>query len=190
MKRVVIVFFLLVSLSIIPSYSKAQDRDLERKMCPAGDCRRDIEIELKKKDGSIYKNKFSLFPPPVQGGQMLTILPGEKLYIEADFAGEKASLIKSISKMREPSKTLTLYFEQTADVGDGTHMLLTINNPFKKTLKYHARMMTLDEKVTPTSSCPIKPGLTNYEHWQHPIFQLVITDFRFIKDDESLKCEY
>jgi hypothetical protein len=97
-----------------------------------------------------------------------------------------------VPTIEKPQTTVKLSFEQDDKIGDGTHMMLQVSNPFPRTLKYRARMMTLDGRVSPTSSCPIRARTQNYEHWPHPIFQLIISDLHFVEEgsEEARRCKY
>jgi hypothetical protein len=80
----------------------------------------------------------------------------------------KADVIFKLTKQRETN-------------GDGT-MLLTIQNKLKRPVLMDALMTVPGRKgVYKTSILPVRPGLTNYEAWPHPIVQLVVRNFRFAR---------
>jgi len=69
----------------------------------------------------------------------------------------------------------------TQDVkDDGTAMmLLVISNRTKKTVEFEGLMTVPGSKgIHKTSLLPLRPGLTNYESWPHPIVQLVLRNPR------------
>lgn len=188
MTRILILLFSICALTVgLLEAQEKPDVNIVKQMCPANDCRKDITVRLKKEDGSLYERKFDVFPPVIQG-QFFTLLPGENINLEVQFENNRAVSLRSVAKVTNSKKTLNAHFEQTGD-GANAQMLLTISNPFPKTLKYHLKMMTLDEKLLPSSSCPIGPGMTNYESWSHPIFQLVIGGIQLVSE-KSGPCEY
>ena len=90
------------------------------------------------------------------------------------------------ARVANPDRTLVFKFYQKHGATD---MLLEVTNPFKNDLKFKLGMMLPDgDKLRGTSSCPASAGLTLYEHWPHPIFQLVIGSGRVLKEGEQRAC--
>ena len=58
-------------------------------------------------------------------------------------------------------------------------MMLTIVNHLPSAIKDDATMKAPDGKLVYTSSCPVDAGLSNFEHWAHPIKFLELSNFRF-----------
>jgi hypothetical protein len=58
-------------------------------------------------------------------------------------------------------------------------MLLTINNPFGKSLNYNAAMYLVGhDRWIDTTIIPIRAGLTNFEMWPDVIITLVLHEWR------------
>jgi hypothetical protein len=164
----------------------------EAQVCPLGDCRRNLTITLRKPDGSKFEQKFDLIPPIVQG-DMVTIFPGDNLFVEANFEGRKLKSLKSVSDIATPERTIEFNFSQSEKIGDGTGMVLKVRNPFDRPLKFHVGKMILeDDRIMKTSSCPVVAKGMSFEHWPEPIFQLVVEDFRLIEPGtkEASACVY
>ncbi|MCP4676250.1 MAG: hypothetical protein GY854_12220 [Deltaproteobacteria bacterium] len=160
------------------------------KHCETANCRRNVRITLRQKDGSLFTYTNPLFPPIVQPG-FITLLAGEKVYLEAAADENGPVNFKVVEKIENPEKTITFRLNQNPNMGDGTGMILHVKNPFKRAIRYRLGMMVLEsDNVYATSSCPVRAGISVMEMWQHPIFQLIFAEMRFIdegKDDFSCR---
>lgn len=151
------------------------------------DCRGPGTIELLKEDGSRFSRSWTVNQPVVQGGELVTIFAGETLHLEADVAGDAITTLRPVTEITAPDKTISLTFEQRAGKTD---MTLSISNPFSRMLKYRLGMQVLGrDALLKTSSCPIIAKGRSFEHWGHPIVQLVLTDFRLLSDGDAMVCE-
>jgi len=155
------------------------------KFCETAPCRKNVSFKLKTKNGS-YFNYSSLLSPPVIQPAFLSIYPNEVLYIEAENINGKLTNFKHVIKNNHPDKTIIFKFSQNdPQIG----MTLSVKNPFKKVLRYHIGMMPLAKEVLlKTSSCPVFAGISSYEQWPFPIFQLVFTEIRLLSDQDSMAC--
>jgi hypothetical protein len=95
-----------------------------------------------------------------------------------------------VETVENPDRTMTFDFQQSPELGDGTHMMLVVSNPFDRHIRYRLGMMTPNsEKIYATSNCPVGPKIKVIEHWPHPIFQLVFTDMKLVdKETDDLSC--
>jgi hypothetical protein len=151
------------------------------------DCRRNQTVALRKDDGSSFQTHFDVNYPPVQNGELISIFPGETLYIEADLTDGHLVNLKAVPELKHPEQTFTFEFQQMDGKPD---MTLVARNPMKQMLKYRLGMQTLDDdRLLKSSSCPVIPGGSGYEHWPHPIFQLLITDLHLLDDGAEMVCE-
>ena len=152
-------------------------------------CRKNLTIKLKQADGKYYERSFDLLPPAVQGSAIY-IYSGETIFIEADVDGDHPVNFKQVLENKNPEDTIVFHLEQATDIDDGTGMMLTVKNPFPRPLHYKMEMMPLDkENLYKTSSCPVVAGGSVYEHWPHPIFQIVVGGLYFLKEGEELLCK-
>ncbi len=151
--------------------------------CSANPCRKDLTIRLRteSKDLNI---PVPLYWPAVQGEQ-LSILPGEKLYIEAQVDGRSLTNLNQVDSITNPENTLVFEFTQ---MDKETGMMLTVKNPFTARLKYHINMVDFAHKPYQTSSCAVMAGGSVSEMWSHPITELLISDFHF--PENPVGCVY
>ncbi len=160
------------------------------KYCETANCRKNVKISLKKKDGSTFTFAKSLTTPVVQSG-FITILAGETIYLEAEAGANGPINLEVVDKIENPEATITFEFKQNPDIGDGTNMILKVENPFDRAIRYRLGLMTPDSgDVYATSSCPVRAGISIIEMWPYPIFQLIFSEIIFIDegiDDFSCK---
>lgn len=157
--------------------------------CKTVMCRKNLTIKLKQADGKYYERSFDLLPPAVQGSE-ISIFAGETIFIEADVDGDHPVNFKQVLENKNPEKTIVFHLVQSTDIGDGTGMMLTVNNPFSRPLHYKMGMMPLgEENLYKTSSCPVVARGAAYEQWPHPIFQIAVGGFYFLKEGEELVCK-
>ncbi len=147
--------------------------------CKTHECRKDLKIHLKKPDGSYFDYQMELAQPIVQD-KTVSIFPGETIYIAFDPGEKGPENLRSVKSADGSTNTLTFKFTQEPELFDGVGMMLFINNPTKYSIEYDFGMMLIDsEDLFETSSVPLMPGLSNFESWPHPIFQLIMTNFRW-----------
>jgi len=157
--------------------------------CKTADCRTDLMFTLRLQSGMILGYSPSLAPPVIYDGSII-IYPGDELFIEAEMGETGPINLKLVEEKLNPEKTFTFKFEQINDYGDGTYMMMGVTNPFDKMLKYQAFMVLPgDGNAHETSSCPVMPGIIGFESWPQPIFQLFLTDLKFVEPTDSIVCE-
>jgi hypothetical protein len=77
-----------------------------------------------------------------------------------------------------------------ADIASGTGIMLAVNNPFSKPIRYNLGLMFLTSgRLYKTSSCPVIAKGGSYEYWPHPIFQLVVTNMHFLTEGDEMGCK-
>jgi hypothetical protein len=173
------------SPGLVLAKTKARSQTLER-ICEHTLCRQPQTIRLIRDDGSVFESSFDVENPIVRKG-WVSIFPGETLFVEADRDENRLVNLRAVKQVRDPDRTLEFRFWQ-----DKPDMFLKVNNPFPKTVKYHAVMMLLDgDKLYKTSSCPVLAGNTAFERWPHAVFELLLFDFRLVVDDKNKsRCEF
>jgi hypothetical protein len=136
--------------------------------------------------GAAEKRSSSEPRPPALKGQSLTIFSGETLFVEAERAGDELRLERIVERPVHPERTLTFKFRETGY----RNMMLTVENPFDKALKFDLGMAAhAGGPFSRTSSCPVIARGSVFENWPHPIAQLVVVRFRFLADDTEMRCE-
>lgn len=156
--------------------------------CETAPCRRGTSFKLKKEDGTYFEYTSAIAPPVIQP-PYISIYPSEVIYIEADVVNGELIDFDHVNQITDEARTITFEFSQKDDIGSGTGMLLTVKNPFNKPLRYNIGMMPLsEESLFKTSSCPVLPGSSVYEHWPFPIFQLIFANLRLLEEGEDLSC--
>lgn len=111
--------------------------------------------------------------------KILQIYPTEKIFIEAEIKADSIHTMKVVKENINTEKTIIIEFTQNAENRIHKNMLLSVTNPFNKTLSYEALMYINGvDKWIPTSIIPIKPNLSNFEFWNDIILSLVLIEWK------------
>jgi len=150
-------------------------------------CRKNVAFTLiLDEEGNEKSFHFDLLPPPLQGNDTISIIPGETLFVSGDFVGGKLILPEVAYERPADAYYLEFSFKQEAGKPD---MLLVVNNTYDKSMKYRIVMMGPEsEQMFKTSSCPVIANGAAYEHWPHPIFQLLVLEVRELNESEGMIC--
>ncbi len=187
MRAITILLLLFLASKLLQakdSTSLSEQTALEQRMCAETKCQRNLRVILKQKDGKIYDKTFAVFPPTVQDFG-IAVVAGQNIYVEAEIEGDRLTNYRVVEQIVNPKTTITAKFEQMEDGG----MMLTLHNPFNKTLKFNMGIMPLDaEDLYKTSSCPVIAGGNSFEMWPYPIFQLVLSNGRLMEPSNSVAC--
>jgi hypothetical protein len=153
------------------------------------DCRRNLTVQFLQANGSEYKKTFPLTYPPVQNKTQVTVFVGETVRLVAKVEGDRIAELAPASPGDNASQILEISLSQQKGKPD---MMLVIKNPFDRPLKYKAGMQVPpDNDPAPTSVCPVLAGKMGIELWPYPVFQVFLSDFRFLPsiESEGAKCE-
>jgi hypothetical protein len=117
----------------------------------------------------------------------ISILSGKKVFFEAIIKNQIFTRFIQVEKITKPEITLTFNF---MEMNENKSVMLSVKNPFNKSIKYHINMIDYVGKAHQTSSCPISAGLSVYENWGHPIPKLEISNMHFSAESEKGLCIY
>jgi hypothetical protein len=151
-------------------------------------CRDPGTVNMQLENGEPYIIKIDA-PTPYVDKDVVTILPGETLFIEGDTDGDNLVNLRAVSKERDPARTVTFEFSEPGDL-----TMLKVTNGFPQAVKFHAKMrIPGQEGWRETSTCPVGPnGFQSFESWPHPISGLMLMDFRLGSDnaEDAGPCVY
>ena len=111
--------------------------------------------------------------------KILQIYPSEKIFIETEIKSDSIYSMSVVKENLNPERTIIVEFNQNVQgrIHDG--MMLSVKNPFDKTLKYEALMYIHGgTEWIPTSIIPIRPNLVNFELWNDVILSLVLVEWK------------
>jgi hypothetical protein len=109
---------------------------------------------------------------------IVQIFPGEKLLIEAEVINNRLTNFRIVNDIKDKSKTLVVDFQQTVKGKVHEQMILSIDNPFDKQLRYKAMMNLMkNNKWVKTSVYPVMPRLKAIEMWPDLITSLALVGF-------------
>ncbi len=117
----------------------------------------------------------------------VSIYPGETIYVEVERKDGRLKLLRAVPQLEKPDTTLVLKFEQLEGKPD---VMLTVNNPLAVDIRFRMGFMGLDsDRLRATSSCPVLAGKSLFEHWPHPIFQLILADAQVLGEADDHGCK-
>lgn len=111
--------------------------------------------------------------------KVLQIYPTEKIFIETEIKNDSIYSMKVVKDNLNPEKTITIEFMQEIKEKESERMVLTVTNPFDKTLKYEALMFVNGASDwMSTSIIPVRPKLMTIEMWNDVILSLVLVEWK------------
>lgn len=171
------------------SLASAQEEDSQgmslEEFCSTSDCRKNQQIKFLT-DGEPVDVVLDLYWPVVQGEE-ISLLPGDKVFIEAEIVDGVFTNLKQVEAVTNKEKTIIFDFSQMEGKVD---MMLSVKNPFSETMKFHLDMIDFEGNPHQTSSCPVFPGAGAYEHWPHAIPEIIVSNIRVIESSDTVSCIY
>lgn len=164
MKNIIILLFVSISSICFAQNDKPQ-RDA-------------FKLKLAVDEEQYYKMDIDQSPYFVHE-KILQIFPGEDLLIEAEIVSDTIASMKVVKKNLNPEKTISIKFEQVTEDRIPQQMILSVHNPFKRSLNYNAAMYIIghDDWID-TSIIPVMPNLLGMEMWQDIIITLTLHKWR------------
>lgn len=112
--------------------------------------------------------------------KMIQLYCGEKVFIECEIVGDSIATMKVVELNINPEKTIEVDFKQNAEDRTDISTILSVKNPFNKSLIYDAIMFTpISQTWKRTSIIPIRPNLMNFETWPYAVVTLALEKWRF-----------
>jgi hypothetical protein len=125
-----------------------------------------------------YEEKIGKLPFVHDGDVYL--FKGDEFGLTLDIQTNSIRAVKYQPDLKKAD--VTLKFTQEVRLDGSAMMMLHIHNNTKQTLGMDALMTVPDKNgITKTSILPVEPGLSGFEAWPHPIFQLVLRNIRIAK---------
>lgn len=128
------------------------------------------------------ENSYEIdFPArPYVVDDLVNLIPGEAIFIEARVQGKKLVKLKQVEKISNPEKTIEIQFKQNQDRAS-PFMVLSVKSPFQHPLKYVAKIQILgQQEFSKTDTLPVAPRLVSYESWPEPVTRILLGNFELI----------
>ncbi|MEO6184158.1 MAG: hypothetical protein ABIP71_13855 [Verrucomicrobiota bacterium] len=125
-----------------------------------------------------YEEKFGKIPFVHNGDVYL--FKDDEFGLVLDIQDNSIRTVKYQADLKKADATLK--FSQEVQADGTAMMMLHIHNNTKHTLDVDALMTVPDKKeIAKTTILAIRPGLSGFESWPHPIVQLVLRNMRIKK---------
>jgi hypothetical protein len=154
-------------------------------ICKVADCRENKYVKMRIPDGSFEKT-IELYWPIVLRNR-ISLLPGDRIFIEAEETYTGLGNFKLVEEVVNPEKTIEFSFTQ---IDNKIDTVLVVKNPFAKTIKYHLKTMDFKGNIDEVSSCPVKANSSVSEQWGYVVLDLILTDMHFLEPNEDKSCVY
>lgn len=102
--------------------------------CKTHECRKNLKVHLKKADGS-YLNTEMEFAQPIVQGNLVSIFPGETVYIAFDPGPKGPENLRSVESAGNSAHILTFKLTQEGTLADGAGMMLFVHNSSNRYIK-------------------------------------------------------
>lgn len=181
MKKLGLVGFIFLVLFAFFSYQS----DPLPFICKVADCRENKYVKMRIPDG-IFEKTIELYWP-IAYKNRISLIPGDKVFIEAEENDTGLGNFKLVEEVVNPDKTIEFSFTQ---IDNKIDMMLVVKNPFPKDIKYHLNTMDFMGKIEKADSCPVKANSLARQQWEHVVLELILTDMHFLQTNEMNSCVY
>jgi hypothetical protein len=159
---------------------------------PAGDvcqralCRAPASVHVVLKDGTA-KDVPSRAPNPiVLPNGSATVRLGEQVHLAVDLQGDVIKALRAVKLPTDAGDAISLRLSQDATTHDS---LLVVENGADRMLKLDLALVAHDsDRLVKAPSCPVGPGKSVYEHWEQPVYQVVVTRVRVLPAGSPATC--
>lgn len=166
-------------LLVTPMAVNAQDGAGESDPCAsAGACRVVGPLRVEAPDGQVREIAMGMTLPWVTQGNVL-LAPGDAVLVA--LAEVDGVLVPALVATGDAARGEDLAEGQVRfEFGTITRgqIMLTVTSAFADPIEYAALKVSLADGPNRTSVCTLMPGLTVFEQWEEPIYQLALWGFR------------
>lgn len=181
MKKLGLLGFICLVLFVCFSYKS----DPLPFICKVADCREGKYVKMKVPSG-IHEKTIELYWP-IAYNNRISLIPGDKVLIEAEETGKGLGDFKLVEEVINPEKTIEFSLTQIDNKMD---TVLVVKNPFLKPIKYHLKTMDFKGDIVKVNSCPVKANTSVREHWDYAVLDLILTDMHFLEPNNAMSCTY
>lgn len=179
----------MVAMLCLLGAARAQDGEAELRakeieaVCSKAHCREARTVRVRREDGSTFEWNVPRLPIVTRDG-LITVFAGEQVHVELT-VDKDALAVRAVPKVVRPKSTVSFRLTQT----DGTAMRLTVSHNLPANLKYSlGLMLPAGGGLQTAPSCAAASGTVATETWPYPVFQVVITNLRFLPAGAPLSC--
>lgn len=171
-------------VSEIESVLEFREQHALEEICWDVPCRENFDLIIRFED-EVLDTRFPLYWPHIHE-RTVSLMPGESFYIEVE---EENDFLIPIAVHSEQGASENFIRVGMTQGENGTGTMITLSNPFQRTLKVHAHVIDYRSQIFPISSCSVLPGSSVFSSLPHPIPEYFLTHMRFIADNRSF-CAY
>lgn len=171
-------YWIAVALAAWPASALAQEAMDEEACIAAGACRLVETLNVEAPDGQVTEIPLGLtIPWLTQGNIMLT--PGEAVTIS--LTELEGYLVPTLISTGEASRDSELEEGQVRfdlSAFQRGRLVLSVLSQYPESLDYGALKVNIGSGPEQTSVCTLQPGLSVFETWEEPIYQMALFGFQ------------
>lgn len=144
----------------------------------AGACRHLTSYTVQDADGQDQTFEVDVHLPWIMQGNIV-LTPGEAVVVRlVETSGGLAPLLVSSGREAVEAELRVGEIRFIFNPFDSGTVMLTVHSAYPEALDYAALMVTTDNGPERTSVCTLQQGISVFESWQQPIYQLALWSFR------------
>ncbi|EGN75429.1 hypothetical protein A28LD_1042 [Idiomarina sp. A28L] len=152
--------------------------------CETNTCREDIDILVATAEGEYTLTQLQYWPVVYQGD--ITVLPGERLYIEADIDDENnITELRAVEENEHPERTFELFFAQ---IRGSYGMFFSVRNPLESPVHFDFELTDVNGREFRVGSCPVRSNRSFLERWAEPAMQITLSNPRILEPTADIVC--
>lgn len=152
--------------------------------CESNTCREDIDILVATPEGEYTLTQLQYWPVVYQGD--IIVLPGERVYVEAQINSEnKITDLQAVQENKNPERTFELFFAQ---IRGSYGMFFSVRNPLKNPVYFEFHLTDIEGKQYRVSSCPVRSNRSFLERWPEPAKQITLSNPRILEPSAEIIC--
>ncbi|RUO20822.1 hypothetical protein CWE08_06895 [Aliidiomarina iranensis] len=152
--------------------------------CEENTCREDVEILVATAKGEYSMSQLQYWPEVYEGD--IIVLPGERLYIEANI-DENNNIVdmRAVEKNEHPERTFELFFAQ---IRGSYGMFFSVRNPLENPVHFDFELTDIEGKEHSVTSCPVRSNRSFLERWPEPAKQITLSNPRILEPNAEIIC--
>lgn len=152
--------------------------------CETNTCREDVEILVATAEGEYTLTQLQYWPVVYKGD--IIVLPGERLYIEADIDEENnITNLRSVEENENPERTFELFFAQ---IRGSYGMFFSVRNPLENPVHFDFELTDVEGNEFRVGSCPVRSNRSFLERWPEPAKQITLSNPRILEPTADIIC--
>ncbi|RUO36813.1 hypothetical protein CWE13_08165 [Aliidiomarina shirensis] len=152
--------------------------------CETNTCREDVDILVATAEGEYTLTQLQYWPVVYKDD--IIVLPGERVYIEAEIDAENnITELRSVEENENPERTFELFFAQ---IRGSYGMFFSVRNPLDNPVHFDFSLTDVEGNEYRVGSCPVRSNRSFLERWPEPAQQITLSNPRILETNADIIC--